>query len=163
MTPAEMVSTLMDKILPLGEFALKGLVDLVDPRILRMPYSMPNVGVRVIAAGQVGVSLNQQDFQNSLEWPFEVQRIKFSQDPAHTPRDWRVRITDQSKAQLLMPAPVMVAILIDNNTGAWELKTPRVMAARNAWQIFIDNIDAINPITIDFALVGELLIPKPIA
>ena len=163
MTPAEMVSTLMDKILPFAELSLKGLLDLVDPRILRMPYTMPNIGTRVIAAGAVGVPLNQQDFQNALEWPFEVQRIKFSQDPAHTPRDWRIRIVDQSKAQQLMAAPVMVSTLITNNTGAWELKTPRVMPARNAWQIFIDNLDPINPITIDFALVGELLVPKPSA
>jgi hypothetical protein len=90
--------------------------------ITREPYVLATsaVGGAIIAAGQMNVPLLLSDFSNSLEWPFEVDRIRFVNDPSHTFRDWRVRVVDQTYNQEWMKNPVMVEALITVDTGFWE-------------------------------------------
>lgn len=151
-------------LMQLGPF-FKPLIDkikpLVDQPVIRFPYNMPLTQTRVIPAGASSVPLNASDFQNSLEWPFEIERIKPSQDPAHSPRDWRLTIKDQNFSQDMQKAAVMVDTLIDNNTGNWYLRFPWIMRPQGGgWSFLVDNLDTVNPITIDLNLSGYLLIPR---
>jgi len=144
---------------------VKRLVDqlkpLVDQPVIRFPFTMPLVRSAVIAAGASNVPLLASDFGNSLEWSFEVRKIKPSQDPAHTPRDWRLLVKDQTFNQDWGKTSAMVATLIDDNTGAWALDFPWIVRPKGGGlNIFIDNLDTVNPITVDIDFVGYLLIPR---
>jgi hypothetical protein len=127
------------------------------------PYvlSTQNPGGIVIAAGQQNVPLPLVDFSNSLEWPFKLYRIRFTNDPQHTYRDWRVRVVDQTYNQEWMKNPVMVEQLVQVNTGFWELPKPWIIRSQGGGQNwFIDNLDTVNPITVSLALHGALCIPQ---
>jgi hypothetical protein len=141
----------------------KGLQFVVDQPLVRQPYILPTsqAGGQVIAAGATNVPLLQSDFSHSLEWPFEIYRIRFSNDPQHTFRDWRIMLLDLTFNQQWMKNPVMVDDLIDANTGFWELPFPWVIRPQGGGQNFnIDNLDTVNPIAVNIALHGCLLIPR---
>lgn len=135
---------------------------LIDQPVVRFPYSMPLSSSQVIAPGAT-VRLTPTDFQYSLEYPFEVTEVKFSQDPAHTPRDWRVLFQDQTFNQpwTLSQNGVMVATYIDDNTGKYKLELPWVVRPKGGGlSIVCTNLDTVNPITVDIALLGSQLIPR---
>lgn len=140
------------------------IVPLVNQPLVRIPYNIPLITPitgAVIAAGGRNVALTAQDFSSSLEFPFEVHAVKFSQDAAHTFRDWRIMIRDQVYSQDLMKASVRVATIVADDTGMWKLKFPWIVRARGGgWTITIDNLDAVNPITVDINLQGYLLVPQ---
>jgi hypothetical protein len=134
-----------------------------DTNIIRSPYilSTSAPGGIVIPAGQQNVPQLLSDFSNSLEWPFEVTKIRFVNDAAHTFRDWRVRVVDQTFNQEWMKNPAMVEALINVQTGFWELPEPWIIRSQGGGQNwFIDNLDAVNPIQVTIALFGALLIPS---
>lgn len=155
------LAAMMVQLGPLFQKIMQSLTPLVDQPIVRMPWVLPLARSQVIDAGATGTVLTPTDFTNALEWPFEIRSVKFSQDIAHTPRDWRVTIIDQIFNNPLQKAAFMVADVIDNNTGKWVLDFPWVMRPKGgAWQISVDNIDEENPITVDIALIGSFLIPR---
>jgi hypothetical protein len=123
-------------------------------------FSTETAGGIVIAAGRTNVPLIQTDFLNALEWPFKLYRIRFTNDPQHTYRDWRVRCVDQTYNQEWMKNPVMVESLVQVNTGFWELPKPWIVRSQGGGQQwFVDNLDTVNPITVNIALHGALVIP----
>jgi hypothetical protein len=145
-----LIKTLADRIKPF-----------LDQPVIRFPYNLPLARSAVIGAGLTNQPLIASDFSNSLEWPFEVNRIKFSNDPAHTFRDWRVLLKDQTFNQDWMRATVMVATMVGDNTGAWDLDFPWVVRPKGGGiSVMIDNLDTVNPITVDINFQGFLLIPR---
>jgi len=96
---------------------MKGIIDrlkpVVDQPIIRFPYNLPAAQSQVIAANTAGQRLPDSFFSHSLEWPFEVHGMKFSQDPQHSFRDWRVLVKDQTFNQDLMKTDAMVATLVE--------------------------------------------------
>jgi hypothetical protein len=161
MPPSEGIEASLLQLAPL----IKGVIDrikpIVDQPIVRFPFSMALRTSAVIGAGLSGQVLTGTDFSNALEYPFEVERIKFSQDPAHTFRDWRVNIKDQIFTMDWMKTQAMVALLVNDDTGAWKLTFPWVVRPKGgALTITVDNLDTINPITVDINFIGSLLIPR---
>jgi hypothetical protein len=150
------------QILPLAKKALDRVEPLLTQPFRRQPYVMPLATSQVIAAGATNQPLRASDFTHNLEWDFEVHRVIFSQDVAHTRRDWRFIIQDLIVAQQLMKASAMVDTLVDQNTGAWDLEYPWIVPKKGGGvQPSVDNLDTVNAITVDIALVGFLLMPVP--
>jgi hypothetical protein len=134
-----------------------------NPLIIRSPYVLATSapGGAIILPGQQNVPQLLSDFSNSLEWPFEVTKIRFVNDAQHTYRDWRVRVVDQTFNQEFMKNPVMVEALINVETGFWELPEPWIIRSQGGGQNwFVDNLDTVNPIQITIALFGALLQPS---
>lgn len=137
------------------------LKPLIDQPIIRFPYSMPLENTQVIAAGQRNITLPNSNFSHSLEWPFEVHTVKFSNDPAHSFRDWRVFIKDLTFNQDWLKASAMVDTLIATNTSQWDLKFPWVVRPKGGGlSVTVDNLDTVNPISVDLNFEGFLLIPR---
>lgn len=144
---------------------IKRIVDslkpMIDQPIIRFPYVMPLANSQVIGAGVRGVRLPDADFSHSLEWPFEIERVKFSNDPSHSFRDWRVFIKDQSFNQDWHKASSMVDLLVEQNTAQWPLRFPWVVRPKGGGlAVTVDNLDADNAITVDISFEGYLLIPR---
>lgn len=160
------VATLAASLLQLAPNAkrvLDSMRFLFDQPVIREPYVLGTSATpgAVIAIGATNQILLSSDFSHSLEWPFEVQEIAFSNDPQHTFRDWRVSIQDQTYNHTWMKNPVMVDLLVDANTAKWKLGFPWIIRPMGGGQnIYVDNLDTINPITVNVALIGELLIPR---
>ncbi len=137
------------------------LKPLIDQPIIRLPYNLPSANSLVIAAGASGTRFPDTDFIHALEWPFEVHKIKFSQDPSHTFRDWRVNIQDQTFNQPMMKNNTMVALLVKDNSGVWPLDFPLIVRPKGGGLIVTaDNLDASNPTTVDINFEGFLMIPR---
>jgi hypothetical protein len=142
---------------------LDGFRFMIDQPVIRQPYILATSAApgQVIAAGAQNVPLLQSDFSHALEWPFEITRIRFSNDASHTFRDWRIMLLDQTFNQQWMKNPVPVDCLIDANTGFWQLPYSWVIRPQGGGQQFnIDNLDTVNPITVNISLHGNLLIPR---
>lgn len=149
------------QLAPLAQKILTSLKPVIDQPVIRFPYTMPLRTSATVGAGLTGQRLPDSDFIHALEWPFEVNKVKFSQDPSHTFRDWRVLIKDQTFNQDWMKTQNMVATLVDDNTGAWTMGFPWVVRPKGGGiSVTVDNLDASNPITVDLAFVGYLLIPR---
>jgi len=143
----------------------KGVTDrikpLLDQPVIRQPYSAPSSQPLVVAAGATGQVFPNTDFSNSLEWPFEVVRIKPTQDSAHTFGDWRISIKDQTFDRVLHKANQIVSGIVEDNTGVWRLEFPWIIRPKGGgFTIAVDNLDLVNPITVNVTLVGYLLIPR---
>jgi hypothetical protein len=156
------LSSMMAQLGPLIQRLMGGIAPLLDQPVVRFPYSMPLAASQVIPAGQQGAILNPADFQYSLEYPFEVHEVKFSQDIAHTFRDWRVSFMDQTFNQPLQKANnSLVAGLVDDNTGKWYWKFPWTIRPKGGgMNITVQNLDLVNPITVDIDLIGYMLLPR---
>jgi hypothetical protein len=158
-----LAQTLM-QLVPTARRIVDGLRFLFDQPVVREPYflgtSAPNGSV--VAAGAVNVPQLQSDFSHSLEYPFEVDRIRFSNDPSHTFRDWRVRVVDQTfNHEWMKSQSVMVETMVDANTGFYELRFPWIIRTQGGGQNwFVDNLDPVNPINVSIVLHGHLLIPS---
>lgn len=134
---------------------------LVDQPVIRMPYSLPLAQGQVIGAGVSGAILAPSSFSWNLEWPLEIHAVKFSQDIAHTFRDWQVQIQDQTFNQPFQKNPSLVADLVDDNTGKWDWKFPWVIRPKGgAVQVLVNNLDTVNPITVDLSFLGYMMIPR---
>jgi hypothetical protein len=160
---ASALASILTQLYPPIERVLKGLQFLIDQPVIREPYWLGTsaAGGQTIAAGAFNVPLLQSDFSHSLEWPFSVRRIRFSNDPQHTFRDWRIVIQDQTFSQQWMKNPIMVDTLVDANTGFLELEIPWIIRPQGGgFQINVDNLDASNPINVNITLHGSLLIPR---
>ncbi len=145
----------------------KGLADrirpLVDQPIIRFPYNMSTSSSQTIAAGVTNQPLPQTDFSNSLEYPFEVKKIRFTQDPSHTPRDWRFQNLDLTFTMQWQKSPqgAMVETIVDANTLIWTLEFPWIVRPKGgALQPTVSNLDTVNAITVDVAFIGYLLLPR---
>jgi hypothetical protein len=141
---------------------LEGLAFLSSAPFDEMPYVMEcaTPGGQVIAPNARNTVLPTQDYSHSLEYPFRVHELRFSTDAAHTPRDWRVLIKDLSYNQDWMKNPILAADLIAPNTFSWVLRRPWIVRPQGGGvQVYIDNLDTVNPIAVNVALVGVLLIP----
>lgn len=156
------LSAMLAQLGPMIHSWLQKVQPLLDQPVVRFPYSMPLAASQVIAAGSTNAILMPTDFQFSLEYPFEVHEIKFSQDVAHTYRDWRVAFMDQTFNQPLQKANnSMVADLVDDNTGKWVWQYPWVIRPKGGgMNIQVQNLDLVNPITVDIGLIGYLLLPR---
>lgn len=150
------------QIAPWVKRAADAVKPLFDQPVIRFPYVMPLASSLTIAANTRNVVLNSDDFQQNLEFPFEVHAMKFAQDAAHTFRDWSVSIQDQTFNQAMQKNAWKVADVVDDDTGKWALKPyPWVIRPKGGGvQVTADNLDTVNGITIDFALIGYLMIPK---
>lgn len=156
-----LAQTLM-QLVPTARRIVDGLRFLFDQPVWREPHVIGTSAVpgAIIAPGAMNVPQLATDFQNSYEWPFEVKRIRFSNDASHTFRDWRVRVLDQTNNHEWMPNTLLVDTLIDANTGFWEIGFPWIIRPQGGGQNwFVDNLDAVNPITINITLHGHWLIP----
>lgn len=146
---------------PLIRGVLDRLAPFFDQPIIRFPFDLPLAQTQSIAAGANNVPLRSSDFSLSLEWPFEFHSIVFSQDPSHTFRDWRVFIRDLVFNQDMQKASVMVATKVDANTGAYVLEFPWVVRPKGGGlNLFVDNLDTVNPIGVDISFRGYLMIPR---
>lgn len=156
------LSAMLVQLAPVVSQFMQRIQPLLDQPVVRLPWNMSLARGQVIAAGATGQILTPTDFQYAFEWPFEIHTVKFSQDISHTFRDWRYAIQDQTFMQPLQKAQsTLVADVVDDNTGKYEWKFPWVMRPKGgAFQITVDNLDTINPITVDIALLGYLLIPR---
>jgi len=155
-------NAMLMQIAPIIAKTLARIQPLLDQPIIRMPYNFPLANTATLSAGQTGVPLAETDFLNALEWPFEIHKIKFSQDASHTARDWRVTIQDQTFNQNFMKNSTLVADLIDNNTGSWDISNYPWIARPKGGGIKVtaDNLDASNPIQVDINFIGYLMIPR---
>ncbi len=79
---------------PLLRGAMQKIAPFIDQPVIRFPFNLPLATSQSIPAGATNVPLTSQDFSYSLEWPLEIHEVGFSQDPAHTARDWRIAIQD---------------------------------------------------------------------
>jgi len=157
------MTAMLTQLAPVVGGFLQRVQPLFDQPIIRMPYAMPLAQSQVIPAGAQNVRLEPTDFQYSFEYPFEVHAVKFSQDPAHTTRDWRVALLDQTFNQQIQKSQSgsMVAQLVDDNTGKWEWKFPWLVRPKGGGlTVSIDNLDTVNPITVDICFLGYQLIPR---
>jgi hypothetical protein len=141
---------------------IKAALDpLLGQPIIRMPYSLPLAQAQVIPPGGQNVVLNSTSFTFNLEWPMEVHEVKFSQDIAHTYRDWQVYIQDQTFNQPLQKNASSVADLVDDNTGKWVWRFPWTIRPKGgAMNVAVNNLDTVNPITVDMSFLGFLMIPR---
>ncbi len=156
------LGTMLTQLAPVAAGILDRIKPLLDQPVIRFPYNLPLAESQVIPAGAT-VRLTPSDFQYSLEWPFEVHRIGFSQDPAHTTRDWRVFFQDQTFNQpwQLAQTGVLVASLVDTNTDKYDLKFPWVVRPKGgALSFVVTNLDTVNPITVDIDVIGYQLLPR---
>jgi hypothetical protein len=134
----------------------------INDGYVRQPYILGTSALpgAVIPAGQRNVPQLQSDFSLSLEWPFEIDEIRFVNDAQHTFRDWAVRLVDYTYNQEWMKSPVPVESLIRADTGIWKLPRPWIMRSQGGGQNwFVDNLDTVNPITIGIYLRGVLVAP----
>lgn len=155
------VESMLSQLAPVFKSFMDRIGPLLDQPIVRIPYSFPLATSTVVPAGQSGFILDPTSFSNSLEWPMEVHKVKFSQDPQHTFRDWRINIQDQIVNQPLQKNDAMVATLVDDNTGAWAWEFPWTIRPKGgAYICTVDNLDTVNPITVDIDFVGFLQIPR---
>jgi len=159
--PGEGLASMLIQLAPL----VKGVVDrikpVIDQPVIRFPYNLPLAATAIVGAGVSGFRLPDTDFSHSLEWPFEVKNIKFSNDPSHTFRDWRVSIHDQSFNQDFMKRSVMVALLVAANTARWDLDFPWIVRPKGGGlTVSVDNLDTVNQINVDINFEGFLLIPR---
>jgi len=139
----------------------EALDPLLGQPVIRMPYSLPLAQGQVIPAGGQNVVLNSTSFTFNLEWPMEVHAVKFSQDIAHTYRDWQVSIQDQTFNQPLQKNASLVADLVDDNTGKWCWNFPWTIRPKGgAMNVAVNNNDTVNPITVDMSFLGYLMIPR---
>jgi hypothetical protein len=144
---------------------IKGFMDKIEPLlnqpVVRVPYSLSLASSKVIPPGQSGLILSNNDFNNNLEWPIEVHNVKFSQDVAHTFRDWQVNFQDQIVNQPMQKTSVTVADLVEDNTGMWRWDYPWTVRPKGgAIIILANNLDTVNPISVDLSLNGYLMIPR---
>lgn len=161
MAPSGMTDSMLAQLAPYIKPLIDAVKPIVDQPVIRMPYNLPLAQSAVIQPGVSNFPLMQSNFSHSLEWPFEIHKIKFSQDPAHTFRDWRFSNIDITFNQPWMKSSAMVATLVDDNTGVWELKFPWMVRPKGGGlNPFIDNLDTVNPITIDIDFEGYVLMPK---
>jgi len=146
---------------------IKPLIDriapIIDQPIIRYPYNFSNSTSTTIAAGVANQPLLQSDFSNSLEYPFEVKKVVFSQDRSHTTRDWRFQLMDLTFNMQWQKSPTgaMVATIVDANTLVWELDFPWIVRPKGGGLVpTVSNLDLVNPITVDIAFKGNLLLPR---
>lgn len=155
------LAAMLMQLAPTVQSIINRIRPVVDQPVIRFPYNLPLRNSFVVGAGLTGQRMPDTDFIHALEWPFEVHTVKFSQDPAHTFRDWRVSIKDQTFNQDFMKTQAMVALLLSDNTGAWELDLPWTVRPKGGGlTVTVDNLDTINPITVDINFEGFLLIPR---
>lgn len=155
------VEAMLSQLAPFLSGLWNQLQPLLAQPVVRVPWSMPLTTSTVIPAGQQGFILSATAFSYSLEWPFEVHEVKFSQDPAHTFRDWRINIQDQVVNQPLQKSNSMVADLVDDNTGKWSWRYPWTVRPKGgALIVTADNLDTVNPIVVDLSFNGYLMIPR---
>lgn len=158
-----LAQTLM-QLVPTARRITDGLRFLFDQPVLRMPYTLGTSAENgaLVAANARNAVMLQSDFSHSLEYPFEVHRIRFSNDSSHTFRDWRVRVMDLNyNMEWSKGQTVMVETLVDANTGFWDIRFPWVIRSQGSGQQwYVDNLDAVNPIHISIVLHGYLLMPQ---
>ena len=150
------------QLAPFFQRLLLGLAPILDQPVVRKPYSMSLSNSQVIPPSST-VVLTPTDFSYSFEWPFEIHRVGFDQDPAHTFRDWRVSILDQIFNQPLEKANTgsLVSTLVNTNTGKYEWEYPWIMRPKGgAFSILVTNLDTVNPITVDISFLGYQMIPR---
>lgn len=161
MALAPNVESMLTQLAPIFHAFMDRVGPLLDQPVVRLPYSFPLATSTVVGAGVTGQVLDPTSFQNGLEWPMEVHKVKFSQDPQHTFRDWRINIQDQIVNQPMQSNNAMVATLVDDNTGAWSWDFPWTIRPKGGrFVVTVDNLDTVNPITVDLNFVGFLLIPR---
>lgn len=150
------------QVMPWLKKQLDKIKPIIDQPIIRFPWNLPLITSQVVAAGGTGVRLPSADFNVGLEYPFEVHNVKLSQDPGHTLRDWRLNIADQTFSQDMQLNNVMAALLVKDNTGMWELDPyPWIVRPKGGGlNVSVDNLDAVNPITVDISFQGYLMIPR---
>lgn len=156
------LGAMLTQLAPVVTGVLNKIQPLLDQPIIRFPYNIPLSASQVIPAGAT-VRLTPPDFQYSFEWPFELIEIGFSQDPAHTTRDWRIAIQDQTFNQPWQKgdAGTMVATLLETNTDKYVLKYPWIVRPKGgALNFVVTNLDEVNPITVDIDLIGSQLLPR---
>ena len=156
------LGAMLTQLAPVVTGFMNRVQPLLDQPIIRFPYNIPLSASQVIAPGAT-VRLNPPDFQYSFEWPFEIHALSFSNDPAHTRRDWRVAIQDQTFNQPWQKgdAGTMVATLLETNTDKYVLKFPWIIRPKGgAINITVTNLDEVNPITVDVDIIGYQLLPR---
>jgi hypothetical protein len=142
--------------------AYRHIKPLIDQPVIRQPYAMGTRTGLVIGAGVTGAAFVASDFQHSLEWLFEVHSIKPTQDAAHTFADWRLSILDQTfNYSWFKEGTALVAGIVDDNTGVYKPDFPWIVRPKGgALVLMADNLDTVNPITVNVEVRGCLLIPR---
>jgi hypothetical protein len=137
------------------------LKPLVDQPVIRFPYTMATKVPLVIPAGMQGAAFVASDFSHSLEWPFEVHEMKPTQDPSHTFQNWRLQVEDQTFNQRWFKTSTRIDGLVDDNTGLYRLVFPWIVRPKGgALSLTADNLDTVNPISVEVTFRGFLMIPR---
>jgi len=136
----------------------------------RIPYSM--AAELAVPPSTFGTVFPEASFLNSIDKPLEVHRVFINLaaqgqptgysfltilDPQPTTLDQRIRIsiTDFSKNEKFMKAPTIVAALLNQLTGAWELEEPYTIVRSEGFQVQIDTLDFPGVIIINSLLLPE--------
>jgi hypothetical protein len=155
------LEALFAQLAPFFQRLKLGIDPILNQPVIRQPYSLPLAQSQVIPAGSTGAILNSTSFNYNFEWPFEVWAVKFSNDIAHTFRDWRINFQDQTFQQPLQKNSSLVADLVDDNTGKWCWTFPWVIRPKGGgMNVTVDNLDTVNPITVDVSFLGYQMVPK---
>jgi hypothetical protein len=156
------LGAMLAQLAPVAAGIMDRIQPLLDQPVIRFPYNIPLAASQVIDPGATAV-LTPPDFNYSFEWPFEIREISFSNDPAHTFRDWRVAIQDQTFNQPWQKgmAGTLVSTLVDTNTSKYCLKFPWIVRPKGGGiNIAVTNLDTVNPITVDINFIGSQLLPR---
>jgi hypothetical protein len=155
------LAAMLMQLAPLAKQVLDRVRPVLDQPVIRFPYEIPLARSFTVGAGVNNAPMPQVDFSHSLEWPFEIEKVKFSNDPSHTFRDWSVVIKDQTFNQEWMKTATMVDLLIAENTAQRALSFPWVVRPKGGGlTVAVNNLDTENPITVDINFQGYLLIPR---
>lgn len=160
---ASALAAVLTQLYPRITRLFEGFRFLVEQPVIREQYVMgpSNPAGFVIAPGATNVPLPASDYSFSLEWPFQVTRVRLLNDAQHTYRDWSLQVTDRTFNHVWSNNPILADGLVEANTGFWVLPEPWIIRpAGGGWQIAVSNLDTVNPITIAVELHGNLLIPK---
>ena len=143
----------------------------------RIPY---NIAAELdVGPNLSGIVFPEASFLHNVDKPFEIHRVKIALTAKGTPATFvaptvlepqpttleqrvRLRFLDFSKNENLTKSATLVALLLQRNTGAWDLEEPYTIVRSEGFQVQIDTQDYpfiifyndnIQPVKVDVQLV----------
>jgi len=122
----------------------------------RIPY---NIAAELdVGPNLSGVVFPEASFLHNVDKPFEIHRTKISLTAKGTPEGFqqptvlepqpttlerrvRMRILDFSKNENLTKSATLISLLLQRNTGAWDLEEPYTIVRSEGFQVQVDTQD----------------------
>jgi hypothetical protein len=136
----------------------------------RIPY---NVAAELdVGPNLSGIVFPEASFLHNVDKPFEVHRVRIILTAKGTPETFtsptilepqpttlaervRLRFLDFSKNENLTKSATLVALLLANNTGAWDLEEPYTIVRSEGFQVQIDTLDFPAVVILDATIQPE--------